>query len=647
MDLLANDEKSLSEIMFKIRLVSGLDIQYIDVNAKVTELKQKYLFNTRFKIHFEKKDVIDLRIERIHIDTLKTKKIQRNEIKEKSGSSNNVLNNNNNNRDNNNNDNDNNNNNNNDSSTNNNGKTNSNHSTNESEFNNNYKGDTVNNKKNNNTSTAFGYLNKNKKNMNEQFMLKIYFEDCTFRLFKINKNYDAFECNNIICQRLGINRHISAYGLFLRKEITNGQIKYRVLENNENIFQLINSFYYNPDNSKLIFRSNGLSAPKKPWKSKYNETITNNTNNSKKAMSSSQYPFYGDIEGVVEKLEGGVWKAMYLIIQESRGFFYPDPEIQPIPDIIQTFDLLNAKVKKLSLPKNLTNGRKFLFSVELITSDSHLNGEKKNEGGNEKVLLIFNAFQKKNLGKWIKIIKDCSIKIKGKKNRKETFDIQLAAYHRNLQTTIITRIKSYCQWINWKLDDQFAVRKFQRDLIDGTIFAKIIEKIIDEQAIGIKKRPTTDEHRLYNLKIIFQLLADRGVNLPFASVNNVLEGHLWVLMEICWQLIYNLERPTLSRKQLLEWVNGFLKNFDRVPIIDNFLSLADGFGFNCILWSLNNSLEKPEQIHHLESRQQLKIAFKNAKNAFNVPLILDHFDKLDERSIMMFLLVLKRQYEKK
>ncbi|KAJ3437766.1 hypothetical protein M0812_16934 [Anaeramoeba flamelloides] len=52
MDLLANDEKSLSEIMFKIRLVSGLDIQYIDVNAKVTELKQKYLFNTRFKIHF-------------------------------------------------------------------------------------------------------------------------------------------------------------------------------------------------------------------------------------------------------------------------------------------------------------------------------------------------------------------------------------------------------------------------------------------------------------------------------------------------------------------------------------------------------------------------------------------------------------------
>eukprot|EP01156_Anaeramoeba_ignava_P010432 Anaeramoba_ignava/a479721_14.p1 GENE.a479721_14~~a479721_14.p1 ORF type:complete len:386 (-),score=120.07 a479721_14:51-1172(-) len=368
-----------------------------------------------------------------------------------------------------------------------------------------------------------------------------------------------------------------------------------------------------------------------------NENITLKPTNLNAKPQHIVFSIDGDYTGVVEYLSDektNLWVKAFLSLQENRIYLFLDfNSLNPT----ETISLINAQLNA-NRDKLFSYNKKYVFSVTTLEGEVYCFS-----CSSLKEVLGW----KRNVQNKIRKIGTSSIALSQPNIRNQ---MKREAYIREkLQE------KVYKNWINHHLRNggykELIIKDICKDLSDGIVLCRLAE-IITQKTLRIHLKPTTIMKKLENLSTFINFIQQEEVKLMFVSAEDILDGKKQNIMSLIWALIYQLENKSESRGDLLKWVRETLKTVNiGDQRIDNFdTCFQSGIIFNALLYSKNKNLIHPKNLslNQKDFFDNLKIAFENAKNFFQIENILepnDLIDSPDEHSIMTFCFLLKKAFQ--
>jgi hypothetical protein len=204
-------------------------------------------------------------------------------------------------------------------------------------------------------------------------------------------------------------------------------------------------------------------------------------------------------------------------------------------------------------------------------------------------------------------------------------------------------------WINFHLGhlQRQKVKDLKDEFTDGVNLIYLAEALINEDMPRFIPHPKTNVDKVQNINLAIKLLKDRlNVDLTCVNTSQIVNGNVKTIMDLIWQIAYQLYIKPINfcglndRFALLAWCQDQTHGYEGVNVTNFTTSFQDGLALCAILHSFNSNSLAYHTLVPYKKMDNLRLAFKTAKELYKVPQILDPKDfteEPDEISIIMYL----------
>ncbi|KAJ3442834.1 hypothetical protein M0812_12585 [Anaeramoeba flamelloides] len=326
------------------------------------------------------------------------------------------------------------------------------------------------------------------------------------------------------------------------------------------------------------------------------------------------------------------WVPKILSLQNNTLYYFDD--FKTSQKDYQIISLTNAQLK---VPKK----KQFQFQFQkrkFILIQTQLNEEYKISFSSN---LNFNQWKCKIENNII------SLKKQGKQNSQQPNTINNILHKKIGMKKFEMQINTYQNWLNHHLVQNVKFNQYlkkvndlQTDLQDGVIFLMVLEIIANEN-IKYNKEPNLLLTKIKNLKILFDNLRSKNIQLGELNEEAIYDGNLHFILNFIWILIYQIENKHINKGELFTWIKTQIYKVSDIAIHD-FTSFKNPDLLLLLLHSLK-PLDFPYPIQYLKmgTKEKFIIAFDYANKLLSIPKILSINDIIleivDERSIITWL----------
>lgn len=203
---------------------------------------------------------------------------------------------------------------------------------------------------------------------------------------------------------------------------------------------------------------------------------------------------------------------------------------------------------------------------------------------------------------------------------------------------------TFLNWVNQNLSTagKDAIESLLTGFIDGTKLVHLVEAL-QSRKLGRLNKPLTDHHRLENINLALQALAEDNVRLVNIGAEDIMKQNVKLILGLVWHMIlkYQIGKTSKipSKKLMLCWVQAVLPELS----ISNFTTdWNSGIALHALLdYCEPGTSSNWRQLHKDNGLANCRSGMVLAKAKFGVPQIMQAEDlnsaHIDELSAMTYL----------